>query len=96
MEDQNEAINKVRRWFQKHTQDALTQYQPKFWIIFWVTAALSFGLYYSTYDAISPYLNQKGRFLLLMGYLCLPLLSLRNLHPLAFVYLGGGILSVVL
>ncbi|AQG81129.1 hypothetical protein [Spirosoma montaniterrae] len=95
MEKHSETTLKRRAWYQKHTEDALTQYEPKFWIIFWVTAAVGVALQYLTAEHIAPYLNQDGRFILSVSCLSLPLLALRNLHLQAFTILGISLVSIV-
>ncbi|MBC3788630.1 hypothetical protein FHK02_5188 [Spirosoma sp. LMG 31448] len=95
MEEQSKVIDRLRELFQSHTAGALTQYQPRFWIIFWVTAVFSATLYYFTYEHLASHLSQDGRLLLLVSYLSLPLLVLRNLHLQAFILLGVSILTVL-
>ncbi|WP_147368002.1 hypothetical protein [Fibrisoma montanum] len=95
MEKQNEMIDNLKVWFQLYTEGALTQHQPKFWVIFWITVVLSAILYYFTFDPIASHLGKDGRLLLLVSYLSLPLLVLRNLHLQAFILLGGSILTVL-
>lgn len=95
MEKQSEMVDNLKIWFQRHTEGALTQYQPKFWVIFWITALFSAILYYFTFDIIASHLGKDGRFLLSVSYLSLPLLALRNLHLQAFILLGGSILTML-
>lgn len=95
MEKQTKQVDKLRAWFQIHTEGALTQYQPKFWVIFWITAALSAVLYYFTYESVASHLGQESRLMLSVSYLSLPLLALRNLHLQAFILLGGSTLAII-
>lgn len=95
MEKQSEMIDNLKSWFQRHTEGALTQYQPRFWVIFWITALCSAILYYFTFDSIALHLGKDGRLLLSASYLSLPLLALRNLHGQAFILLGVSLLTLL-
>ena len=96
MEERSEVINKLRAWHLHHTQGALTQHQPKFWVIFWITAAIGLALYYVTAEYRTHHLGQDSRFLLSVSCLSLPLLVLRRLHLHAFILLGISLMSVLL
>jgi len=96
MEMHTKKIDEVKAWFQSHTQGALTQSEPKFWILLWVVVAFSAALYYFTYEPLASHVGQHGRLLLSVGYLSIPLLALRNLHLQAFILLSVSILTVLL